>query len=37
MTDEPYADGDSVVITTSNGSDFEYTVNFVNPDDDCHK
>ena len=33
MTDKPYADGDSVVITTSNGSDFEYTVSFANPDE----
>ena len=37
MTDKPYAAGDSVVITTSNGSDFEYTVSFANPDEDCHK
>lgn len=37
MTDKPYADDDSVVITTSNGSDFEYTVSFANPDEDCHK
>lgn len=40
MTDEPYVsstDGVSVVITTTNGSDFDYTVNFGNADEDCHK
>ena len=38
MTDKPYIESDvSVIITSNNGSDFDYTVNFANPDEDCHE
>lgn len=40
MTDKPFvssASGVSVVVTTSNGSDFDYTVKFGNASEDCHK
>lgn len=40
MTDKPFvssASGVSVVVTTSNGSDFNYTVKFGNVSEDCHK
>ena len=38
MTDKPYIESDvSVIIKSDNGSSFEYTVNFANPDEDCHE
>ena len=38
MTDKPYTDSNvNVVITSSNGRDFEYTVEFENEDEACHK
>lgn len=40
MTDKPYVDsaaGVSIKVTTTNGSDFDYTVIYGNSDEACHK
>lgn len=38
MTEKLYIDSNvDIVISTDNGSNYKYTVEFANPDEDCHK
>ena len=38
MTEKLYIDSNvDVVISTNNGTNFKYEVEFSNPDEDCHK